>query len=106
MKLKVYTEDSLFEQLEPEWNELLRRSTGDHIFSTWEWQFTWWNAYCPGELWVITCRDEDNRLVGIAPWFIDNDGSLSQIGCIDVTDYMDILVDESHFEVVIDSFAA
>jgi CelD/BcsL family acetyltransferase involved in cellulose biosynthesis len=105
VKLKVYTEDNLFEQLEPEWNELLRRSTADNIFSTWEWQFTWWNAYRPGGLWVITCRDDDDRLVGIAPWFIDNDRSLSQIGCIDVTDYMDIIVDESNFEMVVDSFA-
>ena len=70
MKITVYDQVDLFEILQSEWNDLLQRSVSDRIFSTWEWQSTWWNAYHPGELWVIVCRDDGDRLLGIAPWFI------------------------------------
>src|SRR5689334_21294906 len=70
VQLTAYHENSVFETLKPEWNELLHRSASDCIFSTWEWQSTWWDAYHSGLLWVIACRDDSGRLIGIAPWFI------------------------------------
>ena len=105
MKLEVYTESDAFEILKPEWNELLERSLSNTIFSTWEWQSTWWNVYQPGELLIITCRDDNNRLVGIAPWFIDDNRNVSFVGCIDVTDYLDVIIDENHFDIALEGFA-
>lgn len=101
----VYTETTVFEQLKPEWNILLKRSQSDQIFSTWEWQSTWWNVYCPGELWVVVCRDEDGQLLGIAPWFIDESGIVRLIGSGDVTDYVDVIVDSDHVDEVLHCFA-
>lgn len=105
MKLAAHTEFSLFEELESEWNELLHRSYTDRIFSTWEWNSTWWSAYQPGQLWVLTCRDDD-RLLGIAPWFIDETGTLRGIGCVDVTDYIDVIVDKDCVNEVLNCFAS
>ncbi len=109
MKLTAYEHIDLFDQLQPEWNELLHRSTSDRIFSTWEWQSNWWKAYQSGRLWVITCRDEHDHLVGLAPWFIENHPTSGQvvrsIGCVEVTDYLDIIVDRGYIEPVLNCFA-
>jgi CelD/BcsL family acetyltransferase involved in cellulose biosynthesis len=115
VKLTAYTQSDVFEHLKPEWNELLQRSTSNRIFSTWEWQRTWWNTYCPGDLWVIVCRDDSGRLLGIAPWFIEDhprkdnpqitERMVRSVGCVDVTDYLDIIVDCEHIDAVIGSLA-
>lgn len=107
MNLALHDVDSAFEKLEAEWNVLLERSSGN-VFSTWEWQSIWWKAYQPGELWIVTCRDDDNRLIGIAPCFISSRGDdrvLSFIGCVDVTDYLDFIIDDDFIEPVLEAFA-
>ena len=109
MKLEILEQADLFEHLGDEWNHLLERSTSNFIFNTLEWQSTWWRVFQPGQLWVLTCRDDDNRLVGIAPWFISGEGAertISAIGCIDVTDYLDVIVDKDCTEAVLNCFAA
>ncbi len=110
MKLTAYNQPELFADLEPEWNALLSRSQSDRVFSTWEWQSTWWMAYKPGELWVITCRDATDRLVGLAPWFIDSTEKYGRvvrpIGCVEVTDYLDVIIDKDCQREVYEAFAA
>jgi len=110
LELTAYNQFSLFNDLKAEWNELLGRSTSNRIFSTWEWQSTWWQAYEPGELWVITCRDESGKLIGIAPWFIENHAErgriICSIGCREVTDYLDIIADQAHTEAVLNSLTS
>lgn len=110
MKLEVYTQTDLFDVLKPEWNNLLYCSTANRIFSTWEWQSTWWSVYQPGELWVIACRDENNRLIGLAPWFIGTNPQqkryVASIGSKEVTDYLDIIVDQNYVEPVLSRLAA
>lgn len=108
VNLTVYRDTRVFDDLRAEWNELLHRSPADSVFSTWEWAKAWWEAYHPGELWVITCRDADNKLLGIAPWFIKaEDGArvVQTIGSIDVTDYLDVIVDGSCTSVVLECLA-
>lgn len=103
VKLDVFNDKNLFDNLRSEWNDLAHRSISDLIFLTWEWQSTWWDAYQPGELWVLSVRDEDDKLIGIAPWFIsqeDGERIVRCIGCEDVTDYLDVIVDEDYVEAV------
>lgn len=104
MKVSVHQQTDIFEQLKPEWNLLLHRSAADTIFNTWEWHSTWWSAYEPGELYVVTLRDENTKLLGIASWFIgqhEEAGRVLQgIGCVDVTDYLDIIADRDHVDAV------
>jgi CelD/BcsL family acetyltransferase involved in cellulose biosynthesis len=109
VNVAAHTQESLFDRLAPEWNNLLKRSDANLIFLTWEWQSTWWRAYEAGALWVLTVHDEHNRLVAIAPWFIqtkpDGERVVRTIGCVDVTDYMDIIVDHDHVDAVQRSLA-
>lgn len=103
VKLTVFTESSAFDTLKTEWNALLHRSHVDTVFLTWEWQSTWWNAYHSGDLWIITLRDEADALIAIAPWFIEHKSDervIRTIGCVDVTDYVDVIVAPEHREAV------
>ncbi len=108
MKLTAYTDERVFDALRPEWDDLLHRSATDVIFCTWEWQSIWWDAYHGGQLWVITCRDDSDRLVGIGSWFIEhrNDERVVRtIGCVDVTDYVDIIADPNYVDAVQEALA-
>ncbi len=96
MKVTAYTNSTIFEQLKPAWNDLLKRSSSDLLFLSWEWQSTWWGAYNAGDLWVLTVTSDDGELIAIAPWFIQHrdDGRVVRtIGCVDVTDYVDIIAE-------------
>lgn len=65
----VLTNDGLT-TLKDEWNKLLLNSNASTIFLTWEWVEAWWEIYGQSrELFVITVRDNNNELVGIAPFY-------------------------------------
>lgn len=109
MKITAYDHVDAFELLRPEWNELLHRSTSDRIFSTWEWLSTWWTAYQPGALWIIACRDDNDKLIGLAPWFVETHSEYGRvvrsIGCVEVTDYLDVILDAGHVETLQNALA-
>ncbi len=101
MNFEIHNSTEIFDRLQPEWNSLVSRSTSDRIFSTLEWQANWWRAFHPGPLHVLTCRDASGQLLAIAPLFIDsNKGErvLSLVGCKEVTDYLDIIIDRARLD--------
>jgi CelD/BcsL family acetyltransferase involved in cellulose biosynthesis len=54
--------------LEKDWSELLDEIPGVPIFLTWEWIRTWWLYFGQGrQLWLLTARDRQGRLLGLAP---------------------------------------
>ena len=102
MEITGYSDESAFDTLRAAWNPLLQRAPVNHVFYTWEWQVTWWNAYRPGDLRILACY-EDGQLVGIAPLFLTESGgrrTLQIIGCVDVTDYLDFIVDQRRLDAV------
>ncbi|MBN2469682.1 MAG: GNAT family N-acetyltransferase [Anaerolineae bacterium] len=109
MNLEIHQQPAVFEALQPNWNALLAHSDQNLIFLTHEWQQAWWEAYHPGQLFVITGRDDSGALVGIAPWFIetrDDHNIIRTIGCVDVTDYLDIIVDKEHITPFLEALAS
>jgi hypothetical protein len=56
-----------------DWNNLLEGSISNTVFLTWEWMYSWAECFINGnrKLFVIFVYDDRNRLVGIAPWYID-----------------------------------
>jgi hypothetical protein len=58
------------------------------------WLLPWWRAFQPGELLIVTVR-QDDRLVGLGPFYIE-DGAhgrrILPLG-IGVSDYLDVLID-------------
>lgn len=104
MQIDWFTDAAVFEKLELEWNDLLHHAAVDTLFLTREYQMAWWKNLGTGELRVITFRDDDQTLIGIAPLFAhkENDGAttLSLIGCGDVSDYLDLIVARRHADPV------
>ena len=110
MNVVLYESEALFADLREEWNALLNDSHANQIFLTWDWQSVWWEAYHPGRIWALIARDETtNRLEGIAPWFIDSliNGKrvVRTIGCVDVTDYLDVVARNGQEQAVYWAFA-
>jgi len=68
LRLKKIDNCNEFGGLHDSWNELLRTSSNNSVFLTWEWMWTWWNIY-RGEnsLYIIVAYSERDELVGIAP---------------------------------------
>ncbi|MBV7329358.1 GNAT family N-acetyltransferase [Chloroflexi bacterium TSY] len=103
-----------FTALESEWNRLLKKCRVNSIFSTYEWQTTWWNYLGDGELWLLAFRHpKTDELLGIVPLYRfiygesggKDDGGRSEIppelmgksqltlvGCVEVSDYLDLIV--------------
>jgi len=106
MQTTVYTTTQGFDVLGEEWNDLLERSSTNVPFLRWEWQKTWWAHLGEGDLLLIAIRASDGQLVGLAPLFRLDEithFSLNTVGCVDVSDYLDIIVARGHEPVVFDN---
>jgi CelD/BcsL family acetyltransferase involved in cellulose biosynthesis len=109
VKLTFYDSVSLFADLADEWDLLLEESSANRVFSSYLWQTTWWEIYQPGQIWAMAVRDDDGQLQGIAPWFLcgrqPEARKVSQIGCVDVTDYLQVIVRKGQEGAVFSAFA-
>lgn len=116
MQVQCFTDASGFDKLRSEWDDLVHRSITDSVFLTWDWQTVWWRNLGTGTPLIISVREDDGRLVGILPLFWDaapdgkppSDGStgntLSLIGCVDVSDYLDAIVEKGKEPAVYPAF--
>lgn len=104
MHLTIYTDSSAFDLLAQEWDELLLRSVKPPFFMRYSFQRTWWQHLGNDELVLITIRNEDNQLVGLAPLYGQTDAAgqreLAFVGCVDLCDYLDLLIDKDYVETV------
>lgn len=103
MNIQVYTDERGFDELKAAWNPLLARSCSNTLFLTWEWQTTWWHCLGKGDLLLLAWYDAD-ELVAIAPLYrkVLPDGSqlVGTIGCVEVSDYLDLIIAEGREEAV------
>lgn len=60
-----------FDRLQEEWDELLADCAAGGYFLRWHWNRAWWDTYAPRDshLFLITCRDEEGQLIGLAPFY-------------------------------------
>ncbi len=86
--------------LKKEWNELLAESASHVPFLRHEYITAWWQGlgggeWEQGELFIITARQEQGALVGIAPLFKtenrEGEPALMLLGSIEISDYLDII---------------
>jgi CelD/BcsL family acetyltransferase involved in cellulose biosynthesis len=116
LRLQTVTTAQGLEALQDEWNPLLQRSRSNNMFLTFEWVSTWWGVYGDGsQLHVLTARDREGRLVGLAPLKIVVRGipalwRLTTVEFIghggDVTpEYLDIIAEPGYETAVVDAFA-
>jgi len=104
MQIIIYRDESGSDELVHEWDALLHRSQADTIFMTLMWQNTWWRHLGEGELKILAARDEGGELVGLAPLFRlphQGAGVLATVGCVDVSDYLDLIARQGQEERVL-----
>lgn len=75
LRIELINTDNAFELLKDDWNGLLSECKHCKIFSSWEWMHTWWQVYKQNNsqvLYILCAYDEsdENKLVGIAPFYI------------------------------------
>jgi CelD/BcsL family acetyltransferase involved in cellulose biosynthesis len=108
MRLQHYHDPSGFDALQSEWNSLVQSSSANTAFSTWEWQKTWWRHLGAGDLWLTAVRTDDGRLTAIFPCYryhtTTGERSLRLVGCIEVADYLDLIIEMGHEEQALDAF--
>jgi CelD/BcsL family acetyltransferase involved in cellulose biosynthesis len=103
---EIIKELKRLQNLEMEWRDLLNESLTNTIFLTWEWITSWWNVFKnQSKLFVIAIRDNDGRLVGIAPLMIRKRQfygfpvqELTFIG-IGLADRQDFIISQKHPDV-------
>lgn len=79
-----------FDRLAGEWDELVQRSQTNTPFQSLAYQRAWWTHLGPGELHTLAARDAAGRLSGLGCFF-RHAGRLHFNGCIEETDYLDLI---------------
>jgi CelD/BcsL family acetyltransferase involved in cellulose biosynthesis len=72
IKTSVLIDESSFDELGPEWDELLELSDQRVFFLRFTWNRLWWRFLRPpdSELFIVACRDSKDNLVGLAPFYL------------------------------------
>lgn len=88
-----------FTLLADEWDALAQRGMTDTPFQTLAYQQAWWTHLHPenGRLHTITARNEQKELLAIACLY-NLDGALYFNGCVEETDYLDLITRAEHAE--------
>lgn len=97
MRTEVIIGDSVFRQLAEEWDKLALSGMTDTPFQTLAYQEAWWKHLRPvgSELVTVTTRSNDDGLVGIGCFFSFDD-ALHFNGCVEETDYLDLIAPAEH----------
>ncbi len=71
LQVQVHHDDVALDALREEWEELIEQCAHSSFFLTWSWVRLWWRTYAPpqSQLYLLTCRDSENRLLGLAPLY-------------------------------------
>ena len=115
LKIEEIRDTGEFMKLAEVWNNLLSKSEADTIFLTWEWVSNWWKVYGNNkDLFVLTLKDNDHSIVGIAPLYIRKSKVLigftvNEIRFLgtgeDVSpDYLDFIIEKERESDAIDAF--
>ncbi len=88
-----------FTLLADEWDDLAQRGMTDTPFQTLAYQKAWWTHLHPenGRLHTVTVRNAANDLLAIACLY-NLDGALYFNGCVEETDYLDLIANAEHAE--------
>ncbi len=88
-----------FTELADEWDGVAGKGMTDTPFQTLAYQQAWWTHLQPegSELITVTTRDDAGQLLGIGCFFTSA-GRLHFNGCIEETDYLDLIAPAEHAE--------
>jgi CelD/BcsL family acetyltransferase involved in cellulose biosynthesis len=100
MITELINDSDVFTLLANEWDALAQRGITDTPFQTLAYQKAWWTHLHPanGRLHTITVRNEAKELLAIACLY-NIDGVLYFNGCVEETDYLDLITTPEHAEI-------
>jgi len=95
MTIELIHSNPDFLNIKEEWNALLSKSASHVPFLRHEFLSQWWvnlggGEWDSGELAILLQRDVNQKLTGIAPFFIA-DQNLHFIGSYEISDYLDLI---------------
>lgn len=102
MRIELINGEAVFEQLSAEWDALARRGMTDTPFQHLAYQRAWWHHLHPseGSLHTAVARDADGALRGIGCFYRTGDGTVHFNGCVEETDYLDLIATAEDAEAV------
>jgi len=116
MHLQVIRTSEELDQIGEEWNKLLACCSASHVpFLRHEYLNAWWRTlgggeWARGDLFTVTARHDEGQLAGIAPLFfsenMDNEPALMLLGSIEISDYLDLIVDTPEIPAFFDDLLA
>ncbi|MDR3553673.1 MAG: GNAT family N-acetyltransferase [Syntrophobacteraceae bacterium] len=98
---RIVNDEAEFCELRDPWNHLLKTSTADTVYLTWEWSHTWWEIFKEEKELFIILVEEGGRLIGIAPFYLSksrffglrNLRHVELLGSTDVcSEYLDLII--------------
>lgn len=96
LNTQIITSADAFQALKEEWLALLNRSVTNYVFQSPQFQEAWWQTLGKKELRVVAVRTEQGQLVGLMPLFLNDENELCFVGCVNVSDYLDALIDPAY----------
>ncbi|HZD11835.1 MAG TPA: GNAT family N-acetyltransferase [Candidatus Binatia bacterium] len=90
MYTQLINGSQVFDALSASWNGLLDTAMTATPFQTLAYQKAWWTHLGPGDLHTIVVRNDSDRLCAIACFYL-YDGLLYFNGCVEETDYLDLI---------------
>ena len=98
MYTEIITGEELFTILADEWDTLAQHGMTDTPFQTLTYQEAWWKHLRPegSELISIITRSDDDQLAAIACLYITDQGVVHFSGCVEETDYLDLICEARH----------
>lgn len=99
MFTQIISGESAFAELQPEWDALASKGMTDTPFQHFAYQQAWWSLLKPShaQLHTLTARDTQGDLQAVACLYLD-EGTLRFNGCVEETDYLDLIAPESAAE--------
>lgn len=105
MRPQLHIGSAVFDELAGEWNTLVEKGMTNTPFQRLEYQKSWWEHLGPGNLYTVSVRNEFEQLVGLGSFYLI-DETLYFNGCVEETDYLDLIVTadlaETVWEIVLD----
>lgn len=99
MATQHYAGAATFAELDAEWDKLAAEGMTDTPFQKLAYQRAWWTHLQPqnASLHTITVRDNRGQLIAIGCFYLI-DGVVYFNGCVEETDYLDLIVREADAE--------
>ncbi|OGI21740.1 MAG: hypothetical protein A2287_05700 [Candidatus Melainabacteria bacterium RIFOXYA12_FULL_32_12] len=101
MNIKVIKGDEAFLSLKDDWDRLAENLIAVTKF---DWIYRWWNHFQEKNELSILIAEKNNKIVGIAPLYIENTKALKVVPFRklkflggDLTDFLDFLIDEQDY---------